>query len=158
MCGKTNIAEAVSSVTHVPVYKSGREHDLFHDPLANYHTLKYANYELIRMLDITGASVMFDRFFPSEWVYSQVFGRASDLSLVLEYDKYWSSLGGKIVFFDKPEMDGEDELIPSNRYNEIRSLYQEYMKLTSCDFMYLDTSDKNLGNQVRQTVRFIMGE
>ena len=34
LCGKTNIAEAVSKQFGIPVYKSGREHDLFHDKAA----------------------------------------------------------------------------------------------------------------------------
>ena len=111
MCGKTEIAQAVSERLGIPVYKSGREHDLFHDKDAQYLTLKYGNYEMIKILETTESNIMFDRFFPSEWVYSQVYDRTRDLDLVLEYDEYWAKLGGKIVWLDKPNMDGEDELI-----------------------------------------------
>ena len=155
LCGKTNIAEEVSRRLGIPVYKSGREHDLFHDKDAQYLTLKYGNYEMIKILDTTSASIMFDRFFPSEWVYSQVYDRTRDLSLVMEYDRYWASLGGKIIWLDKPEMDGEDELIESSRYNEIRQKYEEYMALTECDIFRLDTTDRDLENQVNKICNFI---
>jgi len=155
LCGKTNIAEEVSKRLGIPVYKSGREHDLFHDKNAQYLTLKYGNYEMIKILDTTNASIMFDRFFPSEWVYSQVYDRTRDLDLVMEYDRYWASLGGKIIWLDKPEMDGKDELIENTRYNEIRQRYDEYMALTECDIFRLDTTDRDLENQVNKICNFI---
>ena len=128
-CGKTNIAAEVSLMVDIPVYKSGLENDMFFDKNAQYLTLKYGNYEMINLLDVTNASVMFDRFFPSEWVYSQVFKRNSDLDLVLKYDKMWNNLGGKIIWLDKPFMDVEDELVPQSRYNDLREKYREYMAL-----------------------------
>ena len=158
LCGKTNIAEEVSKRLGIPVYKSGREHDLFHDKDSQYLTLKYGNYEMIKILATTKANIMFDRFFPSEWVYSQVYDRTRDLDLVLEYDKYWASLGGKIIWLDKPEMDGIDELIDQSRYNEIRQRYRQYMSLTSCDVFRLDTTDRNLEAQVNKICNFIEKE
>lgn len=158
LCGKTNIAEAVSKQFGIPVYKSGREHDLFHDKDAQYLTLKYGNYEMIKLLETTKASVIFDRFFPSEWVYSQVYDRTRDLDLVLEYDAYWASLGGVIVWLDKPELDGVDELIDAAEYNEIRRKYNDYMQLTKCRHLYLDTSDHNLSEQAKKICNFIIKE
>ena len=158
LCGKTNIAEEVSKRLKIPVYKSGREHDLFHDKDAQYLTLKYGNYEMIKLLETTGASVMFDRFFPSEWVYSQVYDRTQGLDLVRQYDEYWASLGGKIVWLDKPKLDGIDELIESSEYNEIRQKYKEYMALTKCEHLYLDTSDHRLDEQATKICNFITEE
>lgn len=157
MCGKTEISHAVAERLGVPVYKSGREHDLFHDKDAQYLTLKYGNYEMIKLLETTNANVIFDRFFPSEWVYSQVYDRTRDLELVMEFDKYWASLGGKIVWLDKPEMDGEDELIENDRYNQIREKYKQYMSMTSCEVYHLDTSDHDLENQVNKICNFLQG-
>ena len=155
MCGKTEIAHAVAEHLGIPVYKSGREHDLFHDKDAQYLTLKYGNYEMIKLLETTKSNVIFDRFFPSEWVYSQVYDRTRDLDLVIEFDEYWASLGGKIIWLDKPQMDGKDELIEEGRYNEIRQKYDDYMKITKCDYLYLDTTDYDLKNQVAKICNFI---
>ena len=154
-CGKTNIAEEVGKRLGVGVYKSGKEHDIFHEPEGQYLSLKWANYEMIKLLETTKSSVIFDRFFPSEWVYSQVFNRKSDLDLVTKYDEWWSSLGGIIIWLDKHEMDVEDELIPSSKYNEIRTKYFEYMKNTKCRLLYLDTSDHDLYTQVNTICEFI---
>ena len=154
-CGKTNIAEEVGKRLGVSVYKSGKEHDIFHEPEGQYLSLKWANYEMIKLLETTKASVIFDRFFPSEWVYSQVFNRKSDLDLVKKYDEWWSSLGGIIIWLDKPKMDVEDELIPSSKYNEIRKKYFDYMKDTKCSLLYLDTSNHDLYSQVNEICEFI---
>jgi len=154
-CGKTNIAEAVGEKLGIPVYKSGREHEIFHDPQGQYLTLKWANYEMIKLLETTGTSVIFDRFFPSEWVYAQVFKRKTDLELVKKYDAWWAALGGKIIWLDKTEMDTEDELIPASKYNEIRERYFDYMKETRCDLFYLNTGDRDLERQVEEICQFI---
>jgi thymidylate kinase len=110
---------------------------------------------MIKILETTRASIIFDRFFPSEWVYSQVYNRTRDLDLVMEYDEYWASLGGKIVWLDKPEMDGKDELIASSEYNEIRQKYQQYMTMTGCEVFRLDTTDRVLETQVNKICNFI---
>ena len=154
-CGKTNIAEALSKRIGVPVYKSGKEADIFYDKNAQYLTLKWANYEMIKILETTNASIIFDRFFPSEYVYSKVFDRNSDPELVLEYDEWWHKIGGKIIFLDKQTIDVDDELVPRSKYNEIRERYIKYMGLTKCKFLYLDTSDYNLEEQVNTICDFL---
>ena len=131
---------------------------MFHDKNAQFLTLKYGNYEMIKILETTQSSIMFDRFFPSEWVYSQVYDRTQDLGLVMELDEYWASLGGKIIWLDKPKMDGIDELIESSKYNEIRQKYKTYMSLTKCEHLYLDTSDYDLNDQVNKICNFIIKE
>jgi len=154
-CGKTNIAKAVGERLNIPVYKSGREAEIFHDAEGQYLSLKWANYEMIKLLETTKASVIFDRFFPSEWVYAQVFDRKTDLDLVKRYDTWWASLGGKIIWLDKHEMDGEDELIPASKYNELRDLYFKYMSETKCDLFYLNTTDRDLELQVERICQFL---
>ncbi|MBC8408729.1 MAG: hypothetical protein H8E12_08440 [Rhodobacteraceae bacterium] len=156
-CGKTNIAAAVSERLGIPVYKSGLEDQMFHDKDSQYLVLRHGNYEMIKLLDVTNSNVMFDRFFPSEWVYSQVFDRQQDLDTVLALDKYWSQLGGKIIWLDKPNIEENDELVPRSKYNEIRKKYKEYMKLTKCDVLYLDTTDRDLEKQVDLISKFIIG-
>jgi len=155
-CGKTNIAAAVSEKLGIPVYKSGLEDQMFYDKDSQYLVLKHGNYEMIKLLDVANSNIMFDRFFPSEWVYSQVFNRQQGLDIVLALDEYWSRLGGKIIWLDKPNIEESDELVPKSKYNEIRQKYKEYMNLTKCDVLYLDTTDRNLEKQVNLISKFIM--
>ena len=158
LCGKTNIAAELSRVTGVPTYKSGREHSLFHVKDAQYNILKYAVYEQLQIVSLCNLSIIFDRFFPCEFVYSKVYHRNSDDTLVLSYDSWWNELGGKIVFLDKPEMDGDDELIAASKYQEIRTLYDKYKKLTTCKHITIDTSDYNLINQVNTILEFLQSD
>ena len=154
-CGKTEIAQEIANRLGISVYKSGKEHEIFHDPDGQYLSLKWANYEMIKLLETTKASVIFDRFFPSECVYAQVFKRKTDLGLVMKYDEWWSRLGGKIIWLDKPKMDGDDELIPESKYNEIRDKYWDYMKISQCDVYYVNTTDHDLNRQVDEIMNFI---
>ena len=153
--GKTNIAAALSNVLDISVYKSGRENKLFHEKDGQYNVLKYGVYEQLQMVSALNLSVIFDRLFPSEWVYSKVYHRNSDDTLVLSYDSWWNEIDGKIIFLDKPEMDGEDELISQDKYQEIRALYEDYKKLTVCKHITIDTSDYNLDKQVYTIMEFL---
>ena len=124
-CGKSNISSALSELIDVPAYKSGREHSLFNVPNAQYNVLKWAVYEQIKMIEICDASIIFDRFFPSEFVYSRVYNRPSDDELVFEYDGWWDRLDGKIIFCEKQcaGLNWDDEIISKNRYDEIKENY-----------------------------------
>lgn len=153
--GKSNIAYELSKILLVPTYKSGREHSVFHDKDAQFNILKWGVYEVLRLVEVCDISVIFDRFFPCEFVYSKVYHRNSDDGLVREYDRWWDSLDGKIVFLDKPKMDGKDELVNPDKYDEIRARYEDYKKITQCKHLTIDTSDYDIYKQVNTIIEFV---
>mgnify|MGYP001573055098 CR=1 FL=1 len=155
LVGKTNIAAELSRVSGVPVYKSGREHKLFNEKDAQYNVLKWGVYEVLRLVEVCDLSIIFDRSFTCEYVYSKVYKRNSDDGLVREYDRWWDSLDGKIVFLDKPKMDGKDELINPEKYDEIRTRYEDYKKITQCKHLTIDTSDYDIYKQVNTIIEFV---
>ena len=155
-CGKTNIASLLSDVLKIPVYKSGREVDAFKEKDAQYNILKWGVYEQLKMVETYDSGIIFDRFFPSEFVYSKVYNRKSDIELIKKYDKDFNRLGGKIIFLDKQIMDGEDELIHENQYQEIREQYKIYKnEITSCDYITIDTTDRNEHMQLTKLLPFV---
>tara|TARA_Y100000296_G_C5118498_1_gene229092 strand:- start:61 stop:609 length:549 start_codon:yes stop_codon:yes gene_type:complete len=153
--GKTNIAHALSKILNIPVYKSGREADIFHEIDAQFNVLKWGVYEQIRLIEILDVSIIFDRFFPSEYVYANVYKRNTDLDLIKKYDKWWSEIGGTIIFLDKPKMDGEDDLVKESEYSKIRKQYNDYRTITNCKSLYIDTSDHDLDKQINQILKFL---
>ena len=155
-CGKTNIASLLSNILKIPVYKSGREVDAFNEIDAQYNILKWGVYEQLKMIETYGGGIIFDRFFPSEFVYSRVYNRKSDIELIKKYDKELNKLGGKIIFLDKEVMDGEDDLIKEEKYQKIREQYEIYKnEITSCSHITIDTSDRNTQKQLSKLLPFI---
>ena len=155
-CAKTTIAQVLSEKLGIPVYKSGREADIFHEEDAQFNVLKWGVYEQIRTIEILDASIIFDRFFPSEYAYAKTYDRNTDYGLIDRYDKWWSEMNGVIIFLDKPEMDGEDDLIKSSEYYTIRTHYNFYRNaLTKCKTLFIDTSDYNLDKQINTILNFL---
>jgi thymidylate kinase len=153
--GKTTIANALAPYLNAHVYKSGREHKLFGEKNAQLNVLKWAVYEQLKMVELCEIDIIFDRLFPSEWVYSKAFNRESDNNLVLSYDRWWNKLGGKIVFLTKSNNTKDDEIIDKEKYAEIEALYAKYAEESTCDVLVLDTSDEDIAVQINKILEFI---
>lgn len=153
--GKTEISKELSKNLNVPVYKSGREDDVFKQKDAQYNILKWGVYEQIKMIEVCNMSIIFDRFFPCEFVYSKVFKRNSDDKLIFDYDRWWNKLNGKIILLHKPTLSENDKFVNKEQYQKIKNLYLEYVSKTSCKNLVMDTSDRNLNVQVEKIKKFL---
>ena len=164
MSGKTQIAKELSRRIGVPYFKASSEHasflskdaknDLFIDQL------RHADPRVYDLLKQTGHSVIFDRGFPCEWVYSHVFIRETDQPFLLHMDKQWASLGAKIIFCHRSSYKGIiDDLDPNiNEYKlkKIDIVYRTFLeKVTSCDYLMLNVDDEDLDREVSEIVAFL---
>lgn len=144
---KTSMCKALSNELNVPVYKCSKDRTKSHFLDKNKNTklniLQWGIPEQLDLIKQCNVSVIYDRFFPSEWVYAHVLGRKTDDALVFEYDKLWNELGGKILFLYKDIVEDEDELIPASKFNDIKNKYIEYSKLTHCRHLFLNTTVSN---------------
>ena len=157
--GKTSLSKALSAKLDVPLYKCSKERTRMH--LANnganakLNILRFGIREQLDLIQQCNISVIYDRFFPSEWVYSHILERQTSDELVFEYDEWWSELSGKIIFLYKDFVEEQDELIQSSLLDSIKNRYVEYSKLKQCKFLFLNTTDKNVDNQLTKIISFL---
>ena len=59
--------------------------------------LVYGGTFLTSFLEQVKPNVVLDRYYPSEWVYSRVFGRETDEVVLKKIDRKFAAAGGKIV-------------------------------------------------------------
>lgn len=161
--GKTTICKVLSNKINVPIYKCSKEKTALHFlNKAENIKLSILKWEIPGQLDLIeqcNASVIYDRFFPSEYAYARTLDRQTDDELVFEYDAWWNRLGGKIVFLYKQDCFIEDdELIPSTLFDDIKNEYVNYSMLTACDTLFLDTTDQDLDKQLEKIIRFLNQE
>jgi thymidylate kinase len=149
--GKTSIAKVLSEKIKVPIFKVVRnKYDW--DKEAN---LKYGTEQITQFLQQTGASVILDRWHPSDFMYSKLFGRTVDLKKINGIDRRLSQLDAVIIYCykhqDNYEVDEEDkDFVNPSMYGKMTSLYQQYASLYSqCRYIFLNTSDKNLDKQLK---------
>ena len=101
-CGKSNIAEAISQLLNVPIFKN--EDEWQHFPEKDKSTyfinaIRYAHPHLLSFIKQTKTSVILDRAYPSEYVYSKIFERETDFKAIKSCDLACKQLKAKIFIF-----------------------------------------------------------
>ena len=99
MTGKSNIATALSKDIGVPMFKNTNEWTTdLKSPEYFLNLLRYGGPFLMDFIGQTNVSVILDRYYPCEYVYSIAMGRDTDIETIRYLDKKFSvntiSFGG----------------------------------------------------------------
>lgn len=152
--GKTNIAQALSQEVQIPYFKNESESKNFLNPKQYYvNVLRYADPYFLSYLKQTKSSIIIDRHYPSEWVYSKVFKRTTDMKALERTDAAMAELGAKIIIcWRESYLNREDDLFPdvidADKLKQIHEAYIEFRNWTKCDSMWLNVDDEDLGREV----------
>jgi hypothetical protein len=161
MTGKTEISKALSKKLDIPYFKASTEKNNFKkSPEFFINEMRYADPRMIDIIKQTGLSLIMDRGFPCEWVYSHAFNRETDNTATFKSDKEFSKLGAKIIICYRNYYDGlidpdrPDLLIPS-KLLEINDLYFKFTKISSCETYCLNVEDENIERELNEILSFI---
>ena len=149
MTGKTNVANELSKILNIPIYKNKNEHNKTHDKLIS---LFYGIEELTQFLEQTSYSIIFDRFHVSEYVYSKVLGRYSCEEKIFEIDKRLSKLNCFIIYpwkSSKQYKKDDSGIIDIKYYDKIKEKYEDFFKKTKCNVIKYNSDDENLNKQIK---------
>lgn len=157
MCGKTNIAAELSRRLEIPVFKSSNEHENFLKSSDKFvMATRYSDTRMLDFLKQTGHSVIFDRGYPCEIVYSQYFNRQSDPSVLRYLDESYAKLGAVHVFCRRSSYKGIVDDLDPNRLDSVAlsiidHKYWEFVKFyTRCKVITLVVDDENLDREVTE--------
>ena len=161
MCGKTEMAQELSSRLGIPYFKNEFEWDYFEeDPSYFKNALTYGDPYFASYLSQTGASVIMDRWYPSEWVYSQVFKRETNSSVLSTVDHVLASLEAMIVIPFRTSYDGltdQFDSVTTEKMQEIEGVYHDFAEWTKCRVLWLNVDDENLDREMKEILAFIEG-
>lgn len=161
MTGKSNIAEALSGRLSIPVFKnSGEWKTQLDSPDYFLNLLRYGGPFLMDFMKQTNASVIMDRFYPCELVYSQAFDRDTDHQAIAWMDEKFSNEGGVFILCLRKDYSGlvDDvfpEDLPKEKLEEIDSLYKDFAKWSQCEVMTLYTDDWDINRQIKDITDFL---
>lgn len=164
MCGKTQIAKEVSRRMGVPYFKATSEHTSFLSTRVStsdqfLNQLRFADPRVLDILRQTGHSVVFDRGFPCEYAYSQVFGRETDLIMLKHVDEAYAALGAVVVFCHRSSYEGiKDDLDPTigqELLDRLHAAYERFIGWTKCRFLLLNVDDEDLDREAREVTDFV---
>lgn len=170
-CGKSNIAQELSRQLEIPYFKASSEHESFLDSFEDHNRryeqmnnkflnqLRFADPRMADFLKQTGHSVIFDRAYPSEVVYSTLFHRVTDLDVIVELDRAYEALGAKLVLCLRADYSGiTDDVKPDmgpETLREQHQLYMEFYRATQLRSLLLFTDDHDLKRQITTIREFL---
>jgi len=161
-CGKTNISQALSEMINVPYFKNTSEWEFFeNDPSYFINALSYGDPYFLSYLKQTGAGVILDRSYPSEWVYSKVFNRETNNAALEFIDEKYAELGTKIIIpFRNDYTNVVDQFtsVTPEKLIEIDAGYRSFAKWTKCETLFVNVDDENLDRELFEILNFFVGE
>src|SRR3990167_9124961 len=139
--GKTTISKALSEKLNIPLFKRidiNKNYDYLIDII-------YCGEFYTQLLEQTKYSIIFDRLYPSELVYSHVLNRLSSFEKIIDIDSRFAKMGAKIIitYKDKDKFI-KDKIIPKELFLEINNKFIKFSKMSACNILLLNTSDENL--------------
>jgi thymidylate kinase len=160
MCGKTEISKKLSKKLKIPRFKAINEHDVFLDKKDKFlHHLRYADPRVVDLLGQTKQSIIFDRTYPSEYVYSQILNRQSDFASLRFVDDEYAKLDTKIIICKRKSYCGIQDDLDSSINEEVLTkldkMYDEFATWTKCKVLKLYVDDENLKREIKEILEFI---
>ena len=160
MCGKTNISQELSKLLKIPYFKPPEERLTF---LKNQDKFildtRYADTRMVDFLKMTGHSVIFDRGYPCEWVYSRFFNRETDEVALRYIDNIHSQIGTKIIVTYRTSYDRVvDDLDPSltgQRLSALENLYRNFSAWTKCECFFLNVDSNDLDSELAEIKQYL---
>ena len=149
--GKSSIAKFMSEHFSIPYFKFNAEHHYWRQK--SFKTaLEFDQPMMLQYLQQTRNDLIWDRAWPSEWVYSQVFNRETNGKLLSELDKAYSEMGIWIIIpmRDSYENVRPDEIIPKDKIIQIHGMYESFCSWSQCATMriYVDSFDNDIKKQM----------
>jgi len=157
-CGKTNIAQELALQLGIPYYKNEAEHQYFRaDPSYFIHAIRYVDTYFTGYLEKSGASVILDRAWPSEWIYSRVMGRDTDMAVLRDLDKRHAGLGTFIITPYRSSYHAvcDEYHEVTDHIEQIHDLYAEFYSWTRCRNLRICVDSEDLDEQVKTIIEFI---
>tara|TARA_R110002060_G_scaffold25513_1_gene34973 strand:- start:1231 stop:1773 length:543 start_codon:yes stop_codon:yes gene_type:complete len=161
-CGKSNIASALSDILGVPTFKNEAEWEHFpKGEKTDYflNAIRFAHPHLLEYFRQTKTSVILDRAYPSELVYSKIFGRNTDMKALRHCDDVCASMGAKIIIPHRTSYSNvtdQFDFVDENLLNSVHDGYMNhFLKWTKCEVHLLNVDDEDLSREVSDILQFI---
>jgi hypothetical protein len=152
--GKTNIAHGLALDLKVPYYKPRIEKQRWREGKdAFLNELRFGEVRELETIRQFKLSMVKDRGYPSEWVYSRVFDRPTDDDLLESVDTSYAQMGAYIVIPVRHDYSKarEDDLVDRKHLPMLHETYMEFAKWSRCTtiVIYVDAFKDDLGREIK---------
>jgi thymidylate kinase len=155
--GKTNIAQGLSFDLKIPYFRMGSQHENWRKGRFK-EALEFDQTYISEFLRQTRTDVIIDRAYPSEWVYSQVYGRETNQQVLEQVDAQFARMGAYIVIPLRHDYSDsrKDEVVDVTDLPKLHQAYLKFRKWTRCPTItiYVDS----YGNDLKREIEAIRPE
>lgn len=155
--GKTEISRALSKELKIPYFRMGSQHDNWRKGRFK-EALEFDQTYLVEFLKQTKYDVIIDRAYPSEWVYSFVYNRETNLKVLEQVDREFARLGAYIVIPLRRDYRNSrpDEVVKESELSMLHTRYLDFRKWTRCSTITMIVDDFN--NDIDKQLPLLLGE
>lgn len=157
--GKTNIAAALSQRLNIPTFKAQVQKKFFMGDRSQFLPfLRFGETTMADFIEQTRASVVLDRAWPCEVVYSDYFKRQTDVEVIRQLDEAYARMGALIVLCTRNSgyagrVDEDDPNVREEQITAIDRLYKRHVPTFKTRHVVLDTSDEDLERELSEILR-----
>ena len=149
--GKTNIAQGLSMDLKVPYFRVPTQEKNWAD--RNFvSSLRYGEPMMLNMIKQLNMDIILDRAYPAEWVYSQVYGRETDMDVLERVDNEFANMGAYIVVPLRRDYTNSrhDHLVSKEMLKPLHDKYLEFLQWTKCSTIaiYVDEYKNDLKTEI----------
>lgn len=157
-CAKSEISVELCRRLNAGYFKNGGEWTAdLRSPDYFKKLLEYGATLLVDFFVQVKCSVILDRFYPSEWVYSRVFERDTNEEVLRLVDEKFSQCGGVIVLCRRKSYNGiVDDLhsfIDSQMLEKLDAEYENFKLWTTCKVVEIFVDDHDLDRQCNDIIK-----
>ena len=167
-CGKTEIATQFSLIldglddrSYSSYYRASSQHqDFLNTPEKFVQNLRFADTRMLDMVRQMNLSIVLDRSWASEWVYSKAFNRQFDNDAMHFIDREFALDGAIIVIAQRSDYSNiVDDIDPirlnGKKLQEIHDLFMQFAEWTKCNVCHLNVDDEDLDREVSEIFKFM---
>ena len=156
-CGKTEIGKVLSHTLLIPYFKVSSEKQNWRKGKFK-EALEFDQTYISEFIEQVKPSVIIDRAWPSEFVYSKVFKRETNHAVLRRVDDKFAELGAVVVLCLRRNYEGAriDELVQWRHLHDLHDGYLEFAEWTRCKTVTLYVDDLN--NDIDMQIPALLGE
>lgn len=151
---KSPLAKKLSEKINVPLFKNKQEKELFREQDAYYYEFRYSQSYITQFLNQTKYSIILDRSWPSQFVYSKITNRKFDYDHWLKIDKDFSEMNTFVfITYRKDYSRCIDDLFSNQEIIKQDSLYRQFDNESCCkNIFWLHTGDVQSDSDLEEII------